>query len=190
MIIDCHGHFTTAPAAHVQWRLAQIEADREGRAAPVAPRIGDDELRAALEPQVAAQDERGVDVTIFSPHAGQMGHHLAAKEANARWSRMCNDLVHRACTLYPERFVGVCQLPQAVDASAATSVAELRRCVEELGFVGCNLNPDASGGYWTGPPITDRSWYPLYEALVELDVPAMVHTSSSGNPAFQGTGDH
>ena len=35
----------------------------------------------------------------------------------------------------------------------------------------CNLNPDPSGGYWTAPPMTDPYWYPLYEAMVELDVP-------------------
>jgi 4-oxalmesaconate hydratase len=70
------------------------------------------------------------------------------------------------------------------------SVAELRRCVEELGFVGCNLNPDPSGGHWTSPPLTDPSWYPLYEALVELDVPAMVHVSAVTNPSFHATGSH
>jgi 4-oxalmesaconate hydratase len=64
------------------------------------------------------------------------------------------------------------------------------RCVEELGFVGCNLNPDPSDGYWTGPPLTDRHWYPLYEKLVELDVPAMIHVSTSCNPNFHATGAH
>jgi 4-oxalmesaconate hydratase len=62
--------------------------------------------------------------------------------------------------------------------------------VKELGFIGCNLNPDPSDGYWTDPPLTDRYWYPLYEKLVELDVPAMVHVSMSCNPAFHGTGAH
>ena len=59
-----------------------------------------------------------------------------------------------------------------------------------LGFVGCNLNPDPTGGYWTDPPLSSRWWYPLYEAMVELDVPAMVHVSSSCNPAFHHTGAH
>ena len=72
--------------------------------------------------------------------------------------------------------------------TSQASIAELRRCVEELGFVGCNLNPDPSGGYWTSPPLTDRSWYPFYEAMVELDVPAMVHVSASANPVFHATG--
>jgi len=62
--------------------------------------------------------------------------------------------------------------------------------VNELGFVGCNLNPDPSGGHWTSPPLTDRYWYPLYEKMCELDVPAMVHVSSSCNPVFHATGAH
>jgi 4-oxalmesaconate hydratase len=62
--------------------------------------------------------------------------------------------------------------------------------VQELGFVGANLNPDPSGGHWTSPPLTDRWWHPLYEALVELDVPAMVHVSASCNPNFHALGAH
>ena len=71
-----------------------------------------------------------------------------------------------------------------------TAFAELERCVKEFGFVGCNLNPDPSGGYWTDPPLTDKWWYPLYEKMVELDVPAMVHVSASCNPNFHSTGAH
>src|SRR3546814_9874317 len=59
-----------------------------------------------------------------------------------------------------------------------------------MGFIGCNLNPDPSGGYWTDPPLTDPWWFPVYEALVELDVPAMIHVSDSCNPNFHFTGAH
>ena len=119
-----------------------------------------------------------------------MGHHAGDATANLRWAQLCNDLIHRVCRLFPKQFVGVCQLPQTVGGSPADSVGELERCVNELGFVGCNLNPDPSGGHWTAPPLTDRAWYPLYERLVELDVPAMVHVSASCNPNFHATGAH
>jgi 4-oxalmesaconate hydratase len=84
----------------------------------------------------------------------------------------------------------VCQLPQSPGVAPARCIPELTRCVEELGFVGCNLNPDASGGYWKDLPMTDRIWYPLYEKMVELDVPAMVHVSLSCNPNFHTSGAH
>ncbi|MPZ72558.1 MAG: amidohydrolase family protein, partial [Nitriliruptorales bacterium] len=92
--------------------------------------------------------------------------------------------------LFPEHFAGVCQLPQTPDAPVDSTLGELRRCVEDLGFVGLNLNPDPSGGYWTSQPLTDEYWFPLYETMVELDVPAMVHVSASCNPNFHATGSH
>ena len=87
--------------------------------------------------------------------------------------------------LFPDTFVGVCMLPQSPKADLAASVRELRRCVEQLGFIGCNLNPDPGGGHFDHPPLTDEYWFPIYEAMCELDVPAMIHVSGSCNPAMQ-----
>ncbi|MEK8169420.1 amidohydrolase family protein [Streptomyces sp. M19] len=128
------------------------------------------------------------------PGAGKMAHHYGDEETSLAWSRVSNDLIARVCGLFPDRFAGVCQLPQspgdALAASVRRSAAELERCVEELGFVGCLLNPDPSDGYWQAPPLTDRVYYPLYEKMAELDVPAMVHVAMSRNPAVQGTCAH
>jgi 4-oxalmesaconate hydratase len=191
MIVDCHGHYTTAPSALQTFRDAQIASLGDPSAAPSLDslRISDDEIRASLEgAQLKLQRERGTDLTIFSPRASAMAHHIGTEEISRQWTRACNDLIARVCALYPENFVGVCQLPQSPGAPPANSIPELERCVNELGFIGCNLNPDPSGGNWTGPPLTDRAWYPLYEKMVELDVPAMVHVSSSCNPNFHTTG--
>ena len=118
-----------------------------------------------------------------------MGHHVGDAAMSLEWSQVCNELIHRVTKLFPANFVGVCQLPQTTGVSPA-NCPELERCVNEFGFVGCNLNPDPSGGHWKEPPLTDRWWYPLYEKLVELDVPAMVHVSASCNPNFHTTGAH
>ena len=191
MIIDCHGHYTTAPAAHTAWRQAQQKAFETGTRPPAYPVIGDDEVRESLEAsQLRLMAERGIDRTLFSPRASAMGHHVGDEQVSARWAQVSNDLIARVVQLYPHRFTGVCQLPQSPGVPIGNSVGELRRCVEELGFVGCNLNPDPSGGHWTSPPLTDRSWYPLYEAMVELDVPAMVHVSAVTNLNFHATGSH
>jgi 4-oxalmesaconate hydratase len=191
MIIDCHGHHTTAPEAHTLWRKAQKAAFDGGHAAPPYPAISDDEIRAGIEAnQLRLIAERGADMTIFSPRASAMAHHVGDEAVSRRWATVCNDLIKRVVDLYPETFVGVCQLPQSPGVPVAGSLAELERCVTELGFVGCNLNPDPSGGHWTAPPLTDKAWYPMYEKLVELDVPAMVHVSGSCNPNFHATGAH
>ena len=49
LIIDCHGHYTTAPAAHNDWREAQKAAFKAGEAPPPYPAISDDEIRETLE---------------------------------------------------------------------------------------------------------------------------------------------
>jgi len=193
MIIDCHGHFTTAPRTLHNWRAKQLEFANDPANQPKASEmvISDDEIRAAIEGgQLKLQKERGGDLTVFSPIAGQMAHHLGNEQTSTVWAQVTNDLVYRVTELFPDNFAAVCQLPQSPGAPPANSVKELRRCVEELGFVGCNLNPDPSGGYWKDPPLTDKSFYPLYEAMVDLDVPAMIHVSSSCNPCFHGTGAH
>lgn len=191
MIIDAHGHYTTAPAEHAAFWQDLMEADGSPRPtpAPSSETITDDQIRDSLEPaQLRLQRERGTDLTVFSPGAAAMNHHLGSETTAAAWAASCNDLIYRACQLYPGSFAPAAMLPQSPGTDPARSVPELRRCVEELGFVGCNLNPDPSGGHWPGPPVTDKSWYPLYEALAELDVPAMIHVSRSCNPHFQTTG--
>ncbi|WAP56530.1 amidohydrolase family protein [Streptomyces sp. S465] len=193
MIIDCHGHFTTAPPALEAWRTQQINGLTDPALSPARAdlRISDDELRESIEPnQLRLMDERGIDMTVFSPRASFMAHHIGDFGTSAEWAAICNELCYRVSRLYPERFVPAAMLPQSPGVDPATCVPELIRCVEEYGAVAVNLNPDPSGGHWTAPPLTDRSWYPVYEKLVEYDVPAMVHVSTSVNPAFHTTGAH
>jgi 4-oxalmesaconate hydratase len=191
MIIDCHGHYTTAPEAHNLWRRAEVAAFEAHGAAPTYPTISNDEIAQSIESnQLRILRERGADMTIFSPRASAMEHHVGDEDVSRRWARACNDLIKRVVDLYPDTFIGVGQLPQFPGADLKGSIAELERSVNELGFVGCNLNPDPSGGRWNGPPLTDCYWYPMYEKMVELDVPAMIHVSSSCNPNFHATGAH
>jgi 4-oxalmesaconate hydratase len=192
MIIDCHGHYTTTPSAHLEFRTAQLDRLADpSRPEPAPAEISDEAIRESIENnQLKLLRERGGDMMIFSPQASGMQHHVADPATARAWARASNDLVHRVTTLFPQHFAGACQLPQTPAGGLDDSIAELRRCVRDLGFVGCNVNPDPSGGYWTGKPMTDPFWYPLYEALVELDVPAMVHVSSSSNPNFHALGAH
>ena len=129
------------------------------------------------------QRERGTDLTIFSPRASGMAHHIGD----------AGDQPGLVAGLQRPDPPGLRSSTRTISSASASCrsrpasppkncIGELERCVNELGFVGCNLNPDPSGGHWTRPPLTDRYWYPLYEKMVELDVPAMVHVSSSCNP--------
>ncbi len=50
---------------------------------------------------------------------------------------------------------------------------ELRRCVNELGFVGVKITP---AGHGLNPGIKDVWW--IYELCEKLDIPVMIHTGS------------
>ncbi len=194
MIIDCHGHYTTAPDQLGDYREQQkkeLAGDPNFQHQKRTLAISDDELRASLEnAQLKLQRERGTDVTIFSPRASWMGHHIGNQFTSKYWTEPCNELIHRITQLYPENFIGACQLPQVPGGSLTNSIQELERCVNEFDFVGCNLNLDPSGGHWNSPPLGDKYWYPFYEKMVEFDIPAMIHVSGSCNPAFHATGSY
>ncbi|KPF93288.1 4-oxalomesaconate hydratase [Novosphingobium sp. AAP83] len=191
MIIDCHGHYTVLPKAHDEWREKQKAAFKAGTECPPYPEISDDEIRETIESnQLRLLKERGADMTIFSPRASAMAPHVGDQTVAVKWAQACNNLIARVVGLYPDIFAGVCMLPQSPEADLASSIVELERCVNELGFIGCNLNPDPGGGRFTHPPLTDEYWFPIYEKMVELDVPAMIHVSGSCNPAMHATGGY
>ena len=124
MIIDCHGHYTTAPRQHEAWRAQQIGAHAAGRPAPPRPTMTDDEIRATIEGgQLKLQRERGTDLTIFSPRAAGMGHHLGDAATSEGWASACNELIHRVCSLFPKNFVGVGMLPQSPRVSPRNCLA-------------------------------------------------------------------
>src|SRR5580698_6167989 len=136
MIIDGHGHYTTAPGELQKFRDAQIAGLKTGLDVPLnaQEQISDGEIRDSLEnAQLKLQRARGTDLTIFSPRASAMAHHVGNETTSDRWTHACNDLIYRVVELYPQNFVGVCQLPQSPGVAPRNSAAELRRCVEELG---------------------------------------------------------
>ena len=193
MIIDVHGHYTTAPKALEDWRDRQIAAIKDPSLMPKAAelKISDDELRESIvNNQLKTMKERGSDLTIFSPRASFMAHHIGDFQVSSTWAAICNELCARVAKLFPDNFIGAAMLPQSPGVETKTCLAEMEKCVKEYGFVGININPDPSGGHWTSPPLTDRYWYPIYEKMVELNIPAMIHVSTSCNACFHTTGAH
>jgi len=194
MIIDCHGHYTTTPPEVGEYRERQKAAVAEDplfKGEKGVINASDDQIRDSIETnQLRLQRERGTDLTIFSPRASWMGHHIGNEYTSRFWTEHQNDLIKRVCELYPKNFAPVAQLPQSPGIDPQKSIPELVRCVEEMGFIGCNLNPDTTGGYWKDASLADKSWYPFYEKMVELDVPAMIHVSAACNSCFTTTGSH
>jgi predicted TIM-barrel fold metal-dependent hydrolase len=188
MRIDIHGH-VSAPESLYAYKaglLAHRGAHGRGSAG-----VTDDTLRAALTApnksfggmsHLAHLDEAGVDLQLISPRPYQMMH--SEQGQLVEWfAQETNDVIARTCRLEPGRFRGVAGLPQSMELEPARWVAELRRCVQELGFVGAMVNPDPCEGGAQPPGLGDRFWYPVWEALCELDVPALIHSAGCRPPA-------
>ncbi|TAK42326.1 MAG: amidohydrolase, partial [Betaproteobacteria bacterium] len=145
MIIDCHGHYTTAPRALEDWRNAQIAGLTDPARSPKAAdlKISDDALRESIEKnQLRQMQERGHDLTVFSPRASFMAHHIGDFSTSSTWAAICNELCFRVARLFPESFIGCAMLPQSPGVDPKTCLPELEKCVREYGFVAINLNPD------------------------------------------------
>jgi OH-DDVA meta-cleavage compound hydrolase len=184
MIIDCHAH-VSAPAELWAYR-ARLTAHR-GAHGRGKVNVSDDEIRRAVnEPEIAAKghlpliDEYGTDLQLLSPRPFQLMHSERPARIIDWWVEECNTMIHRQTGLFPGRFLGVAGLPQVAGEPIERVIPELERCVNTLGFVGCLLNPDPfENGDREAPALGDRYWYPLYEKLCELDVPAHIHGTGS-----------
>ena len=189
MIIDAHAHYTSAPPQLQAYRGTQIT--NYARPAKGRLQVSDEQLEQSVGGQVGRMDEWGIDRLMFSPQATAMGHQFGTPLISRHWTEHCNDLIGRIAKLMPDRFSAVCQLPQSPGVPPTEWVDELDRCVNELGFVACNINPDISGGAQPfTPSVGDEWWYPLWEKMVQLDVPGTIHASATLNPAFHVTSSH
>lgn len=184
MIIDCHAHMSAPDAL---WAYKAKLISHRGAHGRGKVDVTDDEIRAAfMKPEMAPKghlpmmDAYGTDVQLLSPRPYQLMHSEKPAKLVHWFAEECNNLIARECSLYPDRFIGVAGLPQVAGHPIEEALPELERCVRELRFVGCLLNPDPYENSGTeAPALGDRYWYPLYEKLCELDVPAHIHSTSS-----------
>ena len=184
MIIDVHGHLCASPKLYAWYTL--LLASRASYNTPPPP-FSDDELLGLVETKrnLDAIDGAGTDVQLISPRPFTMFHAEKPGRIAHRWIAGCNDYIAQFCRVLPDRFAGIAGLPQPAGEPITTSLPELERCITELGFVGCLLDPDPGEGDNWAPTLDSEYWYPLYERLCALDVPAHVH--STGNQHGRGS---
>lgn len=180
MIIDSHAHVVMPPQSFRF--MAELVGGRGNPSVP--PKIPDEAVRKVAQELVAINDSVGTDLQFISPRPYLQMHSVKPARVTEIWTRHCNDIIARVVDCFPDRFRGVAGLPQYLHESPAERcVAELERCVEQLGFVGCLLNPDPTEGSELPPPgLGDEFWHPLYAAMVRLDVPALIHSAGSCSP--------
>jgi len=184
MIIDSHGH-VSAPAELYAYKSVLLSA--RGSHGRGKVKISDDQLRDAVEKQPFGPyshldylNKIGTNLQAISPRPFQMMHSEKPAKIIQWFHEEVNNVIYREVQLYPDRFFGVCGLPQPAGEPLDMAIKELERCVKEMGFKGCLLNPDPYENSGIQPPaMGDRYWYPLYEKLCELDVPAHIHGTGS-----------
>ena len=179
MIIDAHAHLVAPDSlyAHRSNLLAgggQISDDYRAR-------VSDADLEKSVASNVATMDGVGTDVQLLSPRPFLMVNGEARWPEILSWTKDNNDTIARAAGMFPDRFRGVGALPQQVNRPVSSLFDEITRCIDELGFVGILLNPDPSEGHNGSPPLGDPYWYPLYEKLCELNLPAHIHSGGCSN---------
>ena len=176
MIIDAHAHLV-APQSLYAYRSNLVVA--RGQYGFYKGEVSDAELAKSAAQNVAIMDAVGTDVQVLSPRPFMMIHRGARWEDVLAWTQTNNEVIARTIKMHPARFRGVGGLPQLTGRPIETVFDEIKRCVEELGFLGVLLNPDPGEGLEPTPTLGDPYWYPLYERLCELDLPAHIHSCGS-----------
>jgi OH-DDVA meta-cleavage compound hydrolase len=181
MVIDAHAHVTAPDSLYVYKAGLLSHRGAHGRG---TAQVSDDEMIAVLNAPTFGTSshleqlrEVQTDMQLISPRPYQMMHSEKPVKLVHWFIEENNTIIAQQCRLFPSVFRGVCGLPQCFGVSPKNCLPELERCVKELGFVGCLLNSDPSEGAATNevPGLGDEYWYPLYEKLVALDVPAHIH---------------
>jgi len=183
MIIDVHGH-VSAPTELWSYKANILSA--RGSHGRGGVNVSDDEIRAAANRKenwakghLDYLKDHGTDLQLISPRPFQLMQSEKPAKLVHWFAEECNNIIARQMKLFPDTFLGVCALPQTAGDPIQSALPEFERCVK-LGFVGCLLNPDPyENGGQEAPALGDRYWYPLYEKLCELDVPAHIHGTGS-----------
>ena len=183
MIIDCHGH--VSPPAELWAYKASILSHRGEHGRRINEITDAEILHYANKVEMAPCGHMdmlhrvGTDMQMLSPRPFQMMHSAKPNRVVHWFTEETNNIIARTVKLIPGKFIGVAGLPQAAGEPIENVLPELERCVK-LGFRGCLLNPDPyENGPQEAPALGDRYWYPLYEKLCELDVPAHIHATGS-----------
>jgi aminocarboxymuconate-semialdehyde decarboxylase len=178
-VIDVHAHVLDEHALEI----AGPEGAASGFGArPSTPPPGSrfaavNELMLHPERQVAAMDERGVDVHLVSAILAVTPTGWAQPDVALELNRRYNDRIADAVRAHPTRLVGSFTVPlQDLDLA----LAELERAHRELGLAVIQLPASINGVYLGEPPLR-----PLWDEIAHRDLLVFVHPDGVRDPWFQ-----
>jgi predicted TIM-barrel fold metal-dependent hydrolase len=175
MVIDMHGH-VSAPTSLYAWKSLLMSGG--GYHGKGELRMTSEQVLEAAERHIDLLKNVGTDMQFLSPRPFHLMHSAGPESIVRWWAEACNDVIAEQCAAFPDWFKGVCGLPQGPKMPIEAAVEELERCVSEHGFIGCLINPDPTEGLGHPPTLDDEYWFPLYAKMVELDVPALIHSTA------------
>lgn len=179
MIIDVHAHASGPDSVYAfNYRLTNSPSRFRGSA---TPSFSDDSIAGCMQDHLRQVREVGTDLQLISPRPWAFPTSISEETSVRLMCQVANDVIGQTVKLFPEAFRGIAGLPQTAGVSPGNCIEELERCVKELGFVGCKINPDVGEGDGQTPPMGDEWWYPLYAKMVELDIPGLIHTGGRRN---------
>jgi aminocarboxymuconate-semialdehyde decarboxylase len=123
--------------------------------------------------RVQEMDEKGVDVHVLSTVPGTgFNYHVPANDA-LEVARFLNDHLYDTIQLYPTRFIGLGTVPLQ---DTELAIAELRRCMKDLKFIGIQIGSHVSGKNLESPDLE-----PFWNEVEALNCAVLIH------PWYMGT---
>lgn len=137
--------------------------------------------------RLSHMDREGIDAQVIYPSLALACGSLIDSELAVAFCRAYNDYIRDDCASHANRLfpVGVLPLQDVTEA-----IAEMRRCVDELGMIAVMISPSLPIPHPDAPEafprlraplhLSDPRFFPLYEAAENLDITLAVH----GAPGF------
>ena len=123
---------------------------------------------STIEVRIADMDRMGIDIQAVCP-APQQTYYWTEPGLGLEVSRMINDRLAQIVATWPDRFVALGTVPLQ---NVGLAVAELERCVKQLGLRGVEINPNVAGRELTAPSLNlDR----FFAKARELDIVIFMH---------------
>ncbi len=172
LVVDIHYHLAV-PAAEAQIREAipgfafqmpfsspASDAVTAKLFATIGPALN------GVEQRLADMDRLGVDVQAISPSPGQY-FYFTEPDLGRDLARTINDGIADAVGNHPDRLVGMGTVPLQ---SPELAIAEMRRCVNDLGLRGIEISSNVNGR-----ELAEDDFRPFFAAAEELGILLFLH---------------
>src|SRR5262245_59468274 len=127
--------------------------------------------------RLAKMDAMGVDVQVLSASLVHQGLEWADAQTSLKLARTTIDWIAKAVASAPTRFIGLGTLPLHVPPLA---LAELERCLRDLGLKGVAISTTAGG-----MELGDSALRPFWAKAEELGAVVYIHPGGNRDPRFK-----